>query len=280
MNRYFMNGKSYSVRGGGRQSRRAAFTLIELLVVIAIIAILAAMLMPALAKAKKTARSAVCKSNMKQIHLGYTLYQQDFDDRGHPHRNWMRWIRDGGNFSAPSPGDIDLIEPDHPNAYWGVAYFKYVGGTKAVFRCPEARSADDQYGGPPNQDGLFKNGHVFITYGFNGFHETTDRRAFGKDIALFEGTIGQSPGNARRATSLGYPSDTILFQDAWETMLDGDEDTPLNLSQWEAWPERLDEYYRHGGGRGNIVWADGHASEVRRGKTHWKLDWYVGQPLP
>ena len=268
------------IRGGASRGARAAFTLIELLVVIAIIAILAGLLLPALSKAKKSARGVVCKNNMKQIHLGYTLYQGDFDDRGHPHRNWMRWIRDGGNFATPSPGGTDLIAAAHPNAYWGVAYFRYVGGNKQVFRCPEAKAADDQYGGPPNQDGLFKNGHVYVTYGFNGFHETTDRRTFGKEIALFEGQIGGTPGQARRASGLKFPSETILFQDAWETMLDGVEDTPVDLAQWDAWPERLNEYYRHGSGRGNIMWADGHASEARRGKTHWKQDWYVGQPLP
>src|SRR5580693_1135233 len=57
--------------------KKSAFTLIELLVVIAIIAILAAMLLPSLASAKMNAQSTQCKSNLKQICLGYAIYRGD-----------------------------------------------------------------------------------------------------------------------------------------------------------------------------------------------------------
>ncbi len=69
--------------------RRTGFTLIELLVVIAIIA---AMLLPALAKATETSRRAVCKSNMRQIGLGVIMYADENNDKFPTAASHLVWV--------------------------------------------------------------------------------------------------------------------------------------------------------------------------------------------
>ena len=114
--------------------RRSAFTLIELLVVIAIIAILAAVLLPALSKAKLKATLAVCLSNQKQIVTAFTMYSGDSDDRLMPSPSGGGWY-DPPNFAGVAPDRTDLAEGIVVAQIQKSLLFPYAKHA-AVFHCP------------------------------------------------------------------------------------------------------------------------------------------------
>jgi prepilin-type N-terminal cleavage/methylation domain-containing protein len=117
---------------GGSGNRWQAFTLLELLVVIAIIGILAALLLPALARAKDMAKRVGCLSNQKQLGLGWEMYSSDFNGRmavndvevtDVPRSTTNSWV--AGNAKV----DID------PATITIGSIFSYVKNA-AVYKCP------------------------------------------------------------------------------------------------------------------------------------------------
>ena len=129
-------------------TRRRGFTLIELLVVIAIIGILAAMVFPVFARARESARKAVCLSNVKNIALAIQMYLADNNDTLPPgeHRQDVFDYLDAGPGGGPGPnwdcgGDSagsGMANRANPYLRWPVVLDEYVKN-RDVWRCPSAK---------------------------------------------------------------------------------------------------------------------------------------------
>ncbi len=125
-----------SFRGGS--SHRAGFTLIELLVVIAIIAILAAMLLPALSRAKEKGRGIACLNNTRQLTIGWLMFPDENDNRLMDANSWLDKACDM-TWGNPNNTSVGLLLTNTAEI---VQYVK----SAAVFKCPADRYDDPATG--------------------------------------------------------------------------------------------------------------------------------------
>jgi len=249
--------------------RAAGFTLIELLVVIAIIAILAAMLLPALSKAKTKAHGISCLNNLKQLQLGWLMYSGDNDDKIVRTGGFTQLVNDpnqsdaqpGGAKSNWVLGDVNYTDPD---LIRNGLMFDSVGNLD-VYKCPADRKISNSTGESTRRS-------MSMNAWMNPFHT--------------EGQLDPRFVIFRKHTHIRKPSDTWVtvdenpnsINDGWFLV------KPNNNRSWRDVPAA---YHNNAGG---LAFADGHAeirkwsdknvlaqakSQSRRDPSSDDLDWLI-----
>jgi prepilin-type N-terminal cleavage/methylation domain-containing protein/prepilin-type processing-associated H-X9-DG protein len=263
--------KCFCQQHGMNRNAQRGFTLIELLVVIAIIAILAAMLLPALAKAKEKANRIACLGNLRQWGLALNMYldenAQTFPDfsianttpgaRGGYDQDNILWT-DLAGFHTGGYGNNAWFNALPPyvsqNALWQYAAnpTNFVNG-RNVFTCPTARFL------PAEVDPLNR---VAFSYGIN-----------------FKGTNGLVPANTPfKATAVLHPSAFVFFSDVRANSGEAPFYGANPLNDLGAARGSLNHVSsRHAAGA-NLTFLDGHAAYFKYSYMAYQKGTKIGDP--